>query len=251
MNSVDVRGAGRRGAVVVVCDHASNVVPPDYGGLGLDAVDLERHIAWDPGALGVAERLAHELDAPLVATTVSRLVIDVNRALDEPSLIAATSEDTQIPGNAALTAAQRAGRVTRFHEPYHASIESLLDRRGTAGLATALVDIHSFTPTYCGVARPWDIGVLSHRDHRLGDPLTRALEGERADPLGRPLVVGRNEPYRPSEGTFYTMLRHGEARGLPCVMVEIRNDHLSTIAGQRAWADLLARLLTPLLGRLS
>jgi predicted N-formylglutamate amidohydrolase len=221
---------------VVVCDHASSRIPPEYGFLGLSAAERLAHIAWDPGALEMSLRLAELLDAPLVYSTVSRLVVDCNRSLDAPDLIAAVSETTAIPGNAKLSAGERRHRIAAVHEPYHAAIDALLEQRMARPMATALIGIHTFTPVYRGVARHWQVGVIFQRDRRLAD---RLIDSFRAEGLN----VGVNQPYSPAEGVYYTIERHGEARGLPCVMVEIRNDLVAAEAERHQWAARLARAL--------
>lgn len=228
------RGAGR---FVVVCDHASNHVPARFGSLGLAAAELKRHIAWDPGALPVAQALAKLLDAPLVASGVSRLVIDCNRPLDAPDLIAPRSEATDIPGNAGLDAAARAERVALSHAPFHDAVEALVGERLVAGLGCEMIAVHSFTPVYKGVARPWHVGVIHDADERLSRPLLAALSRV------PDVAVGDNEPYSPADRVYYTLERHARARGLPCVMIEIRNDEIATASAQRMWAERLAPCL--------
>jgi predicted N-formylglutamate amidohydrolase len=236
IDSVAVENADGAGAYVILCDHASNRFPPEFGDLGLAPADREAHIAWDPGALGVARHLSALLDAPLVYPTVSRLVVDCNRALDAPGLIAAVSETTLVPGNAGVTEAERRRRIAAVHAPYHAAIDALVGKRLGAGRETALVAVHTFTPVYHGVARPWQVGVLSDRDRRLADRLVARLSAEG-------LAVGVNEPYSPADGVYYTLSRHAESRGLACVMIEIRNDLLDAAAEERAWAARLATAL--------
>lgn len=152
--------ADGRSPFVIVCDHASNRIPPEYGDLGLSLVDRLRHIAWDPGALAVSLRLVELLDAPVIHSTVSRLVIDCNRWFDAPDLIAPVSETTEIPGNRDVGDNEKARRIADFHNPFHHAIDTLLDRRATEGRETVLIAMHSFTPTYKGVARPWPIGFI-------------------------------------------------------------------------------------------
>ena len=236
IDPVAVENAEGVGRFVILCDHASNYLPEEFGSLGLGATEREAHIAWDPGALGVARQMARTLDAPLVYATVSRLVIDCNRPLDAPDLIAATSEATAIPGNAALSDAERRRRIATIHEPYHQAIDALLDRRLAAGRETALIAVHSFTPVFRGVSRPWQVGVIFDRDRRLADPLIEALRAEG-------LSVGANEPYSPADRVYYTLERHAEARGLPCAMIEMRNDLIRGEDEQRDWAARLARVL--------
>ena len=238
--SFRVTNAGGSSPVVFVCDHATNAIPPEFGTLGLTAGDLVRHIAWDPGALPVARLMASALDATLVESTVSRLVIDCNRPLDAPDLIASTSETTPIPGNATLTEGDRARRVALAYEPFHAAIESVVEDRLSAGRETWLVSVHSFTPVYRGVARPWEIGILHDEDTRLAAPLIAALRAEGG------LSVGVNQPYSPADRVYHTLEVHGRRRGLACAMIEVRNDEISEEAGQQRWGERLSRIFARL-----
>jgi predicted N-formylglutamate amidohydrolase len=226
------------GAYVFTCDHASNFLPLDYAGLGLPAAELSRHIAWDPGALPVAERLAAALDAPLVETRISRLVLDCNRPLDAPDLIPPVSETTAIPGNAGLSAAEREARVARCWQPFHDAVATVIEARRTRGQDTRLVSIHSFTPVYKGVRRPWQIGIIHDDDTRLAKPLIAALGRQPG------LAVGVNEPYSPADRVYFTLEKHARARGLACAMIEIRNDEISDRATQEKWAQMLAGIFT-------
>jgi len=223
----DAEAAGR---FVIVCDHASSFIPSEFASLGLGPAEREAHVAWDPGALGLARQLARRLDAPLVHATVSRLVIDCNRTLDAPDLIAATSEDIAVPGNAALSSAEREHRIATIHAPYHAAIDRLLDARRGAGRETVLIAVHSFTPVFHGVARQWEVGIVFDKDRRIAEPLIDALKAEG-------LSVGVNEPYSPADRVYYTMTRHGEGRGLACAMIEVRNDLIGSEAEQAEWAE--------------
>lgn len=243
-DAVVVADPAAAGPFVLLCDHASNALPPPFADLGLPRAILDSHFAWDPGALAVAVRLAPRLNAPLVRTAVSRLVIDCNRRLDAPDLIPTELEGQPVPGNGGLSTADRQARVRRFHEPFHAAIAKVVEARLARGLPTALVTVHSFTPVLYGRHRPWQVGIIRHRDRRLADLL---LQGLRAD---GGLTVGENEPYGPQDGVYYTLDRHAESRGLACAMVEIRNDELSTDDGQARWADRLAALLKNAAGAL-
>jgi len=222
------------GPVVLICEHASNYVPREYERLGLSAADLQRHIAWDIGALALAEQLAAQLDAPLVFATHSRLLLDLNRDTGAHDSIAIESEGTDIPGNFELNPTERRWRWDWLYVPFHAAVESLIDERLSAGRATAVISIHSFTPHYKGEQRPWHIGVISKRDRRLAD---RLLASVRRDTR---LCVGDNEPYAPEHGVYHSIERHAERRGLPGAMIEVRNDLISDCLGQTQWAGRLA-----------
>ena len=220
----------------LACDHAGNRAPRRLGDLGVPQDEWQRHIAWDIGAAGVTRFLAERLDAFAVLQTYSRLVIDCNRPPDVPSSIPELSEYTPIPGNRALTAADRAMRVNEIFRPYHDRIRTELDRR--RGVPTALVTVHSFTPVFKGMARPWHMGLLYNRDNRLAKALGDVLAREDG------LVVGDNEPYSVSDATDYTIPVHGEQRGLPHIEIEIRQDLIADEAGQRIWADRTAAALS-------
>jgi len=223
---------------LVLCDHASRRIPRSLGRLGLPASELERHIAWDLGAAGLARRLARNLGAWLILQNYSRLVIDCNRPLERPDSIAEQSEDTPIPGNQGLSSEARRERTEQVFEPYHARIRAELDRRAAAGGAPMLLFVHSFTPVYRGVARPWHASVLHHRDTRLARPLLAALAREEG------VNVGDNQPYAVSTLSDYGIIEHAEARGLAPLELEVRQDLLADDAGQEVWAERLARLIS-------
>ncbi|WP_305987753.1 N-formylglutamate amidohydrolase [Roseibium sp. MMSF_3544] len=236
--AVAVENADGAGAFVFVCDHASNYFPPPYDhSLGVSETEKSAHISWDPGALGVAKGLSERLDSPLVFATISRLIIDCNREEDRIDLIPSLSETTEIAGNRDLPETERSFRLDLVHRPFHKAIDKVIGERQERGLPTAVVSIHSYTPVYKGESRPWEIGLISDRDRRLADPIIAKLQ-ERGD-----LTVGDNEPYAPSDGVYYTIRRHGEEQQLPCLMVEIRNNEITTEEEEAHWADLLAPLL--------
>src|SRR5216683_7290001 len=221
---------------LLTSDHYGRLLPRVLGDLGLPASELTRHIAWDIGIAGVAEALSKHLDAHLIAQRYSRLAIDCNRPPDAPSSIPRISETTTIPGNEALARDAAETRRRSIFDPYHSRIAEVIDRRGREGIATVLVSLHSFTPVYAGISRPWHIGTLYHRDTRLPPLLLKLLRAE-AD-----FVIGDNEPYAVSDETDYTIPVHGEARGLMNSGIEIRQDLIADQAGQRQWADRLARI---------
>jgi predicted N-formylglutamate amidohydrolase len=221
---------------VLVCDHASNRLPEKYGDLGLSPDALVSHIAWDPGAWALCQIMSAILDAPVVASTVSRLVIDCNRDLDAPDLIWTLSETTPIPANQNLPDAERAYRIAHFHKPFHDAIDTLLDSRSSR--ETVLVCMHSFTPVYLGIARPWPVGIIHGSDRRFTEYLRDALVRTDSD-----LDVGWNQPYAALNGVTLTLERHGDARGLPATMIEVRNDQIADSSGVSRWAELLSGAL--------
>src|SRR3984885_15624680 len=206
---------------LLTCDHYGRLIPRVLGDLGLPEDELTRHIAWDIGIAGVAEALAKQLDAHLIAQRYSRLVIDCNRPPAAPSSIPRISEATVIPGNDGIARDAAQARREAIFDPYHRRIAEVIDRRLRDGVPTVLVSLHSFTPVYAGIARPWHIGTLYHRDTRLPPLLLKHL---RAEPE---LVVGDNEPYAVSDETDYTIPVHGEARGLMNSGTEIRQDQIT------------------------
>lgn len=236
--AVLVSNARGRSPFVIVCDHASNRIPEKYGTLGLTQTERLSHIAWDPGALSVSRQLSELLDAPLVQSTVSRLIIDCNRELDAPDLIWTLSETTRIAANENLAPDERQYRIDHFHRPYHASIETLLEARRHAGQETVLVCMHSFTPVYHGVPRPWPIGLIHGVDAAYTKALFDALKAEEPD-----LNIGWNEPYAALNGVTLTLEKHGDGRGLDATMIEIRHDEILEPAGVTLWSTRLARCL--------
>lgn len=218
-----------RAPVLLLCEHASNMVPAVFGSLGLDAATLQEHVAWDIGALALARRLAVALDAVLIAAPVSRLVVDANRRHDAHDLIPLEAESVPVTGNACLDAQARAERMSAFHDPFHEAIAAHLAARPQV---LALVSVHSFTPILIGKQRPWHAGMLHGPDARMADVMIERLS---RDPQ---LNIGRNEPYAPEHGVFYTMDRH--AGGRASVMIEVRNDLIRDEIGQARWAQRLA-----------
>jgi predicted N-formylglutamate amidohydrolase len=219
------------------CDHYGRIIPRALGDLGVAESELARHIAWDIGIAGVAEHLADRMNAHLIAQRYSRLVIDCNRPPGVASSIPAISEATAIPGNEALAPEAAAIRRREIFDPYHRRIDDIIDARQHRGQPTVLVSLHSFSPVYAGVARPWHIGTLYHRDRTLPPLMLQHLRAE------GDIVVGDNEPYAVSDQTDYTIPVHGEMRSLISTGIEIRQDLIGDQAGQQQWADRLARIL--------
>jgi predicted N-formylglutamate amidohydrolase len=222
---------------VIVVDHASRRIPRRLDELGLPEAELQRHIAWDIGALGVARQVAAALDAPLLAQNYSRLVIDCNRDPNVATSIPKMSESVEILGNIGLTEVEVGARRAEIFDPYHKRVSVLLDERAAAGRTTILVAQHSMTNIYKGVSRPMHAAVLYNRDRRFAGLVLDALR--RNDGL----IVADNEPYFVSDETDYTIPQHGERRGLPHVEIEIRQDLVSDDAGQAQWAQRITRAL--------
>ncbi len=229
--------------LVLLCDHASNRLPSEYGTLGLPSSELDRHIAYDIGIAGVTRYVSESLGAPAALTRHSRLLIDPNRGDDDPTLIMRLSDGAIIPGNRYLDDVERERRITRFYRPYHTAIRRLTAAIEANGRTPILLGMHSFTHVWKGMRRPWDCGVLWHDDARFSGPLLTAL---RAEPG---LVVGDNQPY-PGQYEGDTLWQHGTIPGHPFCSIEIRQDLIADEAGQRAWAARLARLLPPILAKL-
>jgi predicted N-formylglutamate amidohydrolase len=219
------------------CDHYGRIIPRALGDLGVPERERVRHIAWDIGIAGVAEQLSDHLGAHLVGQRYSRLVIDCNRPPAVASSIPLISEATLIPGNEGLSGEAAAVRRRDIFDPYHRRIDEIIDARLYRGQPTVLVSLHSFTPVYAGIARPWHIGTLYHRDRTLPPLLLKRLRAE------GDLVVGDNEPYAVSDTTDYTIPVHGEMRGLISTGIEIRQDLIDDPSGERQWAERLARIL--------
>lgn len=234
---ITVHNARGPSPFLFVVDHAGNSVPRVLGRLGVSEAELERHIAWDIGVAAVSRIVADALDATLVQQNYSRLVIDCNRMPGSETSIPEISELTRIPGNVGLSEARKTLREQEIFRPYHDRIEAELDRRELSARPAALVAMHSFTPVFMGVARPWHAGVLYNRDPRFARILMALLKREAG------LLVGDNEPYSVTDTTDYTIPAHGEQRGLLHVEVEIRQDLIADDKGQQVWGALLTHLL--------
>jgi predicted N-formylglutamate amidohydrolase len=235
--------AGRADSgLVILCDHAGNALPAEYGTLGLPEPQLTRHIAYDIGAAEVTRLLNRALGAPAVLTHYSRLLIDPNRGADDPTLIMRLSDGAIVPGNRHIDAAEREKRLDRYYLPYHRAIARVIDAGVAAGVPPAVLAIHSFTESWKGAPRPWHVSVLWDRDPRLAGPLLELLYGENE------LIVGENQPYT---GQYQgdTLWQHGTMRGLAHAIVEIRQDLIRDAAGQQRWAERVARLMRALLER--
>jgi len=226
---------------LLVCDHASDVIPAALDRLGLDAAAIGRHIAVDIGADALTRALSLRLNAPAVIAGYSRLVIDNNRQPDDPTSIPASSDGTRIPGNEGLDGADAAARVAEVFRPYHDAVAAALDALGSGGRVPALISIHSFTPFLDGVERPWQVGLLWNRDRRVTAPLFDALAANRG------VVVGENVPYSAQDPFGYTVATHAEAHGRANILIEMRQDLIDTHHGVATWAGILGEALEQVL----
>jgi predicted N-formylglutamate amidohydrolase len=230
-----------RAELVMFCDHAGRAFPKALGALGLGSRELEQHIAWDIGIAGLGRRLARSLDAPFFMTSYSRLVIDCNRQVDDPTSIPQESDRIKVPGNRGLSAEDRRRRQGEIFWPYHHALSAEIEGRVAAKRIPVVISLHSFTPVMNGFQRPWHVGVLWNRDARMPVPLIRRL-AEEPD-----LVVGDNEPYSGRDGHGYSIKAHAEALGLAHALLEIRQDLITDESGQERWAGILHRVLKDVL----
>lgn len=232
------------GKCVVVCDHASNLVPKALSDLGLAKADLQKHIAWDPGTEDIGRYLSKDLDAPLVLASYSRLVVDLNRGHDAEDCMREVSDHIRIPGNRALSAAQREQRLREVFWPYHRAVDGQIQRFLDRGVAPVLISLHSFTPKMDGFRRPWHIGVLWNKEEGIARKLIENLRRHNPE-----LRIGENEPYSLKSENFSknTVSTHAENRGLPYVIVEFRQDLVNMPRKAAKWARIFNQSLKPIL----
>lgn len=244
-----ITGEDAPSRLLLICEHASNAFPAPWDdGLGLDAAGRQAHVAWDPGAVGLAQGLAVRLGAALVQASASRLIHDLNRAPDSPGAMPPRSEVHDIPGNQALDAAERRRRVDRIYIPFHADLAALIARRIARGPRPVLVTVHSFTPVWFGQPRAVELGVI-HDDTRPGaERMAAAVVAAARAQTG--LRTELNAPYSAADGVTHLLRRHAVPYGLDHVMLEIRNDLIADTAAEAAMADQLAPVLATALAAL-
>jgi predicted N-formylglutamate amidohydrolase len=230
----EVFNAEGKADILLICDHASNTLPPGYADLGLEASLLHRHIAYDIGPADVTRRLAKLIDAPAMLSRYSRLLVDINRQPGNPGWMPVVSDHIAVPGNEDLAEAEITLRRQQYYDPYHAAVTARLGGFSTRDVVPALFSIHSFTPVMDGYERPWQVGLLWNLDDRLARHMVQALS---AYP---DLMVGENQPYSGSDPSGYSIHVHGEEPGFPCLALEIRQDQIDTHHTAEAWANRLA-----------
>lgn len=236
--AVEILNDTGRSPFVLICEHASNHIPAEYGKLGLDDRELVRHIAWDIGAAEVTRALSKRLDAAAFLGGYSRLLIDLNRPLHVADSIPLRSESTDIVGNHSLSAAERERRAQLMFHPFQDSLRAHIDQRAADGRRNILIAVHSFTPVYLGQPRSWHAGVLFDKAEALGQALIAQLS---RDPM---LNVGANVPYSVSAEADYALVVHGDLLDNPAVLIEIRNDLIADADGIAEWTDRLAQALS-------
>lgn len=235
-DAFEVIGGDAACGLLLICDHASNHLPPAYGTLGMPESEFERHIAFDIGAAALTRKLAKRFGAPAALSHFSRLLIDPNRGLDDPTLIMKLSDGAVIPGNARIDTAERQNRIDRYFLPYDLAVGRLIDTAVGTGRIPVILSVHSFTPIWRGTPRPWHAGILWDADPRFAKPL---IDGLAADPT---MVIGDNEPYLGAlKGDM--LYRQATRRGLAHALLEVRQDLIADEAGVEAWADRLGRVM--------
>ncbi|MCG5474336.1 MAG: N-formylglutamate amidohydrolase [Sinorhizobium fredii] len=230
----------REKGLILLADHAMNRLPPEYGRLGLADSAFERHIAYDIGIEPLVRRLSAALEAPAVLGCFSRLLIDPNRGEDDPTLIMKISDGVIVPGNYPITDEEWQNRLNRFHRPYHEAVsQTIAEAAAAGGKAPLVISLHSFTPAWKGIVRPWHAAVLWDNDPRAVFPLIEKL-GAAGD-----IIVGNNEPY---DGALRgdTMYRHCMMPGIAHALIEVRQDLIADATGVAAWAERLAPILAEL-----
>lgn len=236
---INEQGTGR---LLLVGDHVSNTIPAAMDNLGLEEMILQQHVAYDIGTRQVLHYLSQQLNAPAVLAGYSRLLVDLNRSPEDPTLIPEQSDTVAIPGNQGLTREEKAQRVHSFYLPYRAAIDRHLLHFRRRGIVPAFICIHSFTPEMAGQTRPWQIGLMWDKDPRIALPLLKSL---RAHPNG--IIVGDNLPYSGKHQADYTIDHHAESTGLPHIAIEIRQDLIATEEKAVQWGRILSESLRDIL----
>ena len=230
--------------ILLVCDHASRRLPASLGDMGLDPPARRCHLAVDIGAGTLTRRLSASLTATAVLCEYSRLVVDCNRQLLDPSAFLEFGDGVIIPGNRNLRPEQKKVRAASVYWPYHRAIEGEIKRLASLGTPPAMLSIHSFTPVLNGVSRPWHMGILWDADRRLSDVFLKEL-GEAG------FVVGDNEPYSGKAPQDFTIDYHAETNRLPHVGIEIRQDLIDDEAGVAEIAEVLVGIVRTIPNKIS
>ncbi len=229
-NPVEIINGHSDHPLLLICEHAGQGIPKRLGDLGISRSALDDHIGWDIGAEAVTRAMAQAVGAPAVIQRYSRLVIDCNRPNDASDAMPQMSDGVEIPGNLNLDAAARAARVDEIFNPFQNEVAHFYEKFERR----IVLSIHSFTPLMGGVSRPWEIGFLFRKDTQTSTHLHRSLKETNPE-----LTIGMNDPYQIDEASDWFVLHHGEARGIPHSLIEIRNDQIRSAEGQAHWASIL------------
>lgn len=230
--------------VLLVCDHASRRFPAVLGTMGLDPFARRCHLALDIGAGALTRRLANALSATAVLGQYSRLVVDCNRQLMDPSAFLEFGDGIVVPGNRNLHADDKRSRADEIYWPYHDAVESQVERLGADGRPPVFIAVHSFTPVLNGESRPWQIGVLWDADRVTAEIFLHDLREAG-------FHVGDNEPYSGKAPHDFTIDHHAEAIGLPHVGIEVRQDLIADDQGVAEICGALQRVIASLPARLN
>lgn len=225
---------------LLVCEHASAALPEGLAGAYPPAL-LKMHYACDLGAGSLVRRVSELLDAVAVVANYSRIVIDCNRRLADPTLVLTHADGEPVMANIGLAPAALQQRIDEIYAPLHATISATLVRLEQRTPLPIYIAIHSFTPALHGDSRPWHIGVMWDRDDRVAQPLIDNLSQDSS------ILVGKNQPYSGREVQDFSVDFHAERSGLPNVAIEVRQDELATPQGIEQWAQRLAKALSPII----
>jgi predicted N-formylglutamate amidohydrolase len=238
---INILNENKESNFLVICDHASKFIPPEYKNLGLDENVMDTHIAYDIGAKEVAICISNSLQCPLVMSNFSRLLIDPNRGIDDPTLIMKVSDGSVVQGNKKISYLSDCGdkedRISSFYNTYHNKISELINQSIERDVFPAIISIHSFTPSWRGAKRLIELGILWDSDDRLPNIFFNYFRKNKDQ-----LVIGDNRPYsgRMKNDTLY---RHGTKNGLPNILIEIRQDLISNNISQKYFAKLITEPL--------
>ena len=227
--------------VIILCDHASNYIPPKYKNLGLENNQIQKHIGWDIGAANVAKKISKSLDATLIMSGYSRLLIDCNRPFGVPEAFIKKSENTIIPGNFNLTKKEKTYRAKKYCIPYRNKIENIIKFRMKKNIIPIIVSIHSFTPVYNGKSRPWHLGLLFRKEKRVFSLLIKELQKDKS------IKTGINQPYKCNLKGDFSIPYFAELKGLPCILLEIRQDLINSKSGVIKWSKKIFKLINKII----
>lgn len=226
-----------RDVLVITCEHGGNRIPTAYAPLFRDwQRALETHRGYDPGALAMARWLSADFSAPLVASTVSRLLVDLNRSLTNASVWSAAT--------AQLPAADKARVVAHYYAPYRARMDAIVNAASAAKRRVVHLSSHSFTPTLDGTVRNADIGLL----YDPARPGERALAARWQAALASNFPrwrVRRNYPYAGKNDGLTATLR----KRLPptaYVGIELECNQAIALAGGAPWRALRQAIVASL-----